>query len=172
MDRDLRIPVTLDQKRQISTAASRSQLDVAAWARSILLRSAGGATRPSRKKPKAARANPASHEWLLDALEADEADHKAAAIDLLYDNFDRLLADGHFDEADALLKIIPTDGPSLAFLMAVLSITLPATRHLPSRPAFFERVSQACIDQGRNPQSLLGGLRQWSDVHATGPRTK
>jgi hypothetical protein len=40
MDADLRIPVTVEQKRLISEAASAKQLDMAAWARGVLIRAA------------------------------------------------------------------------------------------------------------------------------------
>jgi len=40
MDVDLRIPVTVEQKRLISQAAAIEQIDVAAWVRPILVRSA------------------------------------------------------------------------------------------------------------------------------------
>ena len=40
MDYDLRIPVTADQKRLIAQAAESDELDMAAWARPILIRAA------------------------------------------------------------------------------------------------------------------------------------
>jgi hypothetical protein len=40
MDVDLRIPMTADQKRIVTKAARTVQMDLAAWARPILLRAA------------------------------------------------------------------------------------------------------------------------------------
>jgi hypothetical protein len=40
MSEDLRIPVTAEQKRVIVEAATASQLDMAAWARGVLLSAA------------------------------------------------------------------------------------------------------------------------------------
>ena len=49
MDVDLRIPVTKEQKRMVNDAALWAGLDVAAWARRILL---SEARKPKRESPK------------------------------------------------------------------------------------------------------------------------
>jgi hypothetical protein len=51
-DVDLRIPMTEEQKRIVSEAASADQADVAAWVRPIVLRAAENrlARRPKRGK--------------------------------------------------------------------------------------------------------------------------
>jgi hypothetical protein len=40
MDKDLRIPVTIDQHRTVSRAAEAAGKDMAAWAREVLLKAA------------------------------------------------------------------------------------------------------------------------------------
>jgi len=40
MDKDLRIPVTAEQRETVNEAARASGFDMAAWARNILLRAA------------------------------------------------------------------------------------------------------------------------------------
>ena len=49
-DADLRIPVTLDQKRLIQQAARLDQADVAAWIRPLLLRAAEDRVAKNRRK--------------------------------------------------------------------------------------------------------------------------
>jgi hypothetical protein len=100
--------------------------------------------------------------WLDKAIEEDKAGRQSSAVDIIFDRVDRLLNSGNFAEVDSILAVIPIEGLTLTFLMALLSITLPASSHLSSRAKFFGKVWQRCIDQGRDAQKLLGGLREWS----------
>jgi hypothetical protein len=80
--------------------------------------------------------------WFQQALAADRRGRDQVAIDIIYDNIDKLLSRGKFDEVDNLLRQTSTDGPSLTFLVGLLSITLPASPQLPVtvyRPAHFSR---------------------------------
>ena len=55
MDRDLRIPVTSDQKTLVFAAAAASGMDVAAWVRSLLVSAAKRTLAEKRKHRKRAR---------------------------------------------------------------------------------------------------------------------
>lgn len=112
---------------------------------------------------------PTNMKWFADAVEADRLKRKAAAVDILFEHTDGLLREGRFREVDHLLRLTPTEGPSLTFLIGLLSITLPASQHLPARQPLFDRVWQVCVARGRNADKLLGGLRQWSTIDGTGP---
>jgi hypothetical protein len=108
--------------------------------------------------------------WLSFALRLDRKGQRDRSLDVLANRVDLLLSAKKFNEVDAMFEWVPTDAPSITFLMALLSLTLPATQRLPNRAAFYERVWQACVARNRNANELLGGLREWSRLDGTGPR--
>lgn len=99
--------------------------------------------------------------WFHEAVRADTAGNLSQAIDIVFDHVDKLLASGAFESIDSILKKSPTEKVSIGFMMALLSITLPASNHLPSREAFFVRVWDACVAQGKDARKLIGGLKRW-----------
>jgi hypothetical protein len=116
------------------------------------------------------RRKPQKPAWLPFALRIDK-EGRRHAITILFNRVDLLLSAERFEEVNALFERIPTEGTSIRFLMGVLSITLPASHRLSNRAAFFDRVWQACLAKGRDAENLLGGLREWSRMDGTGPRS-
>jgi len=107
--------------------------------------------------------------WLVDALDADGRGESSAALDIIFRKMDQLLRDGNFPEVDRVVRCAPIEGTSLTVLLGLLSITLPASQHLPSRDSFFDQIWKACVARGRNAEKLLGGLRVWSRMDESSP---
>jgi hypothetical protein len=103
-----------------------------------------------------------SPKWLQNAMALDASDSTIPAMDIVFDNVDDLLSAGKFEEVNVIIEQVPLEGPSLSFLMGVLTITLPAADRLPSRARFFARLYRLCKAMGRDAEDLLGGLRRWS----------
>jgi hypothetical protein len=114
------------------------------------------------------RRKPTKPPWLSHALRIDR-EGRRAALTVLFNRVDLLLSAKNFEKVNELFEVVPTEGPSVRFLMGVLSITLPASHRLSNRADFFDRVWQSLIDKGRNAENLLGGLREWSRMDGTGP---
>jgi hypothetical protein len=112
----------------------------------------------------------AIQKWLSFALRLDSKGQRDRSLDMLANRVDLLLSAKKFSEVDEMFDWVPTDTPSITFLMALLSLTLPATEQLPKRAMFYDRVWQACVARNRNANDLLGGLREWSRFDGTGPR--
>jgi hypothetical protein len=108
--------------------------------------------------------------WFQEALAADAAGRHAAAIDRLYANIDGLLRNREFPAVDGVLRAVSPDEPSTTFLVALLSITLPASPHLNWRRQLFNSMWRRLERSGRNAEKLLGGLKQWSRMDGTSPR--
>jgi hypothetical protein len=106
--------------------------------------------------------------WLQDAMELDSQEKTMPAMDILFDNIDGLLTAGRFDEVDQIFLRVPLEGPSLTFLMGILTTTMPAGDRLPSRARFFDRLYRLCKAMGRDAEDLLGGLRRWSGADGSG----
>src|SRR5262245_20287521 len=79
-----------------------------------------------------------------DSLKAlARTDKVQRTIDLIFDYFDDLLCLGHFRQADRTLQRIGTSDLQPVFLAAILSITRPAHRKLPSRGLFYAAALRA-----------------------------
>jgi hypothetical protein len=110
-------------------------------------------------------------QWFKDAVSADRDGRTSKAVGILFDKFDQLLMQGDFWTVDFLLRRASTAERSLAFLMALLSITLPASggNFLPYRRFLYIAVERRVREEGRNPDAVLGSLREWSRIDGPGP---
>lgn len=106
--------------------------------------------------------------WLKTAIDLDARDETMPAMDLLFDHVDRLLVASDLNEVNRIITLVPLEGPSLSFLMGVLTITLPAADRLPDRSKFFSRLHRLCKAMGRDPVKLLDGLRSRSGADESG----
>lgn len=102
---------------------------------------------------------PSLPQWMHEVVRLDGEDHADAALEELFDQIDSLLSSGEFAKVDDIFPAMPVEGPSLTLMMGLLSITRPASEHLPSRNRYFERVYRLCKAMRRDAESLLGGLR-------------
>jgi hypothetical protein len=97
--------------------------------------------------------------WMEAVLRLDENGQTGVALDELLSGINSPLAASEFEKVDRILAAMPVEGPSLSLMMGLLSITRPASTHLPSRALFFARVHRLCKAMRRDAESLLGGLR-------------
>lgn len=99
------------------------------------------------------------HDVLRQACQLCQDGKRAKALDTIFDHLDDHLLDGDFGYVDAIIAPLdPTELP-LTLRLGVLSITLYAKAHLPSRPAFFARVAESIKDEPPDRiQGLIGGL--------------
>ncbi len=80
------------------------------------------------------------------------------ALDTAYDTIDDLLLAGRFDECDKLVGSIDPDGCSTAFLLAILTTTLPTSDKLPQRGKLMGLARKTFRRRGQGAEKLLAGL--------------
>jgi hypothetical protein len=98
---------------------------------------------------------------LMRAQELEKKGRVADAMDIVFKEVDAALRRGRigFGECDELLENLDIATLSLRMLMGLLSITLAASRGLPSRRRFFNAAYRELKSQGKDPNRLIGGLR-------------
>ncbi len=99
--------------------------------------------------------------WVEELAELQDNEGTDAAIDRLFDLFDDLHFAGRFEESDSKLYAGGLDRLNDKLLVGLLTITVPARDHLPSRPALVQRVEELLLARGRSKkelQRLLEGL--------------
>jgi len=96
--------------------------------------------------------------FLDNARRLDQISQPDSALDIIFDQIDEMLLAGQFDRIDELLIETATDDYSVEVLLGILPATLPAKDRLPSRDAFFERVTQTLQTRGELKDGLLVGL--------------
>ncbi len=99
------------------------------------------------------------HSVMERANQLDVRGNTDAALDLLYDGADKLLADGKFNEVDSFLESASAEAYSLDLLLGLLTVTLPARSKLEFRPTFFDRVKDTLVGRGEYEVGLLAGLK-------------
>ena len=92
------------------------------------------------------------------ASRLDQAGHRDAALDLLYDGVDELMQRGEFGQLDAVLARLGPATLSTNLLLGVLTATLPARHSLPARRALLPGIEQALRSRGDYEEGLLTGL--------------
>lgn len=100
-------------------------------------------------------------EWFTKALSEDCSGPRVdAVLDVIFDQFDRLLTDGNFLEADRLLNEATQHCSTLStdVMIAFLTITCAAATRLPSRSAFFQAVQAELHNRGETDEKILQGL--------------
>lgn len=81
-----------------------------------------------------------------------------AALDRLYDLLDDMLASGRFSEVDDMLNSLQPENLTVAEMLAVLTVTLPARGRLKHRWHFFEAVEDEMLRRKEYEDGLLRGL--------------
>jgi hypothetical protein len=105
------------------------------------------------------KATPPEPEDFLDrARRLDQRGRTDAALDIVYDQIDEMLLAGKVGEVDQRLANADTSRYSVDLLLALLTITLAAKPHLPSRAVFFTRADATLRARGEWEESLLVGL--------------
>jgi hypothetical protein len=130
------------------------QSDVAGWVRPILLKAAAerlGDRSVGRREPRAGA-------WIHDAIALAERGKKEESLDLIFDTLDGLLLKSRFTDCDEALASIAADRLSNAQLLTVLTATLPAKAHLPSRADCVRRVRSTLRKRGADVTGLMSGL--------------
>jgi hypothetical protein len=127
---------------------------------------------PSAISNRETSSNQTTPHWLIEAQRLDREGQTDAAMDLVFDRIDEMLTANQFRDVNSILDAVTTGDWSLTMLMGFLSITLSAADRLPSRPAFFDRVWKTCTSMGKNPEKLLGGLRERRDLNGTSLRDR
>ncbi len=98
--------------------------------------------------------------WLGDVYSLVDQDRPDEAADILFDRIDDLLVDGQFGRCDELLRAIDLKRLDTHLIVALLSITRAAARHLPYRTRLFERAQERLsILAPDRVERLLAGLR-------------
>lgn len=95
------------------------------------------------------------------AIELDKTGRTQAALDTVYNIFDDYLLDGKFADVDTFLEKTQPLTLSANLIIGLLSITLPASRHLPARQSFFTQSWVVLEERGRDAKRLLSGLERW-----------
>ena len=81
-----------------------------------------------------------------------------AAIDIIFDQIDEMLLARQFERVDQILRDVECRGYSIDILLSLLTITLAAKRHLPSRPAFYDLVVSTLGERNELSDGVLIGL--------------
>ena len=104
------------------------------------------------------------HEVMAEAERLSVQSSTARALDCLYRGFNRAMKDGRFPDLDCVVAQADPCRLGLSLSVGVLSITLPADKHLPSRAGFYAKTWDLAGDLGRNQHRLLGGLEKWTPI--------
>ena len=146
MNTDIRIPVTAEQKRLISTAVKDEPGGMAAWARQILLQAAGERI-SQRRREECEVAVSDSDGFLNEVYRLSQADRVHAAGDLIFDFIHGLLRRGDYSACDHLLLIVEPARLRPALMVTFLSTTLNARQRLKTRDHYFQRALDALAEE-------------------------
>jgi hypothetical protein len=80
-----------------------------------------------------------SEQWLIEAMRLDSVGESARALDLAYETIDEWLRMGNFSIVNKFLRETDVEFVPSRLLSAILTVTSPASVHLPSRQAFCDR---------------------------------
>jgi ribosomal protein L17 len=83
----------------------------------------------------------------------------AKAIDTIFQEIDERFRNGQFKECNELLETTDPKCLSARLIVALLSITLAASRELSARRKFYSAARKAILSRGMNPDSVVGGLQ-------------
>lgn len=92
------------------------------------------------------------------ARRLDKGGHTDAALDLLYDSIDELMRNKGLPQLDSTLANLRVSDLSVDMLLGILTATLPARSHLPSRATLFNEIEKALRGRGEYEEGLLTGL--------------
>lgn len=97
--------------------------------------------------------------WLEEAEDLVARNREDEGLDIVYDKLDRLLMSGSFAACDVMLQQVEVTRFSLDILLALLTVTLPASMELPTRAVYFEKVQAELKSRGLDTDELLSGLQ-------------
>ena len=97
-------------------------------------------------------------QWLTDAVSLENAGREDEALDLVYRNVDELLRNGQFNDVETLIREVNVDDLPTDVMLGILSITLSARGHLPSRTRFVNQARILLGWRGEDVSFLLKGL--------------
>lgn len=104
-------------------------------------------------------AQAADDEWFRAAMRLNDSGESARALDAVFDKVDDWLCAGQFCECDAFLGRLEVESTPSRLLLAILTVTLPASEKLSNREAVFSRAWKTMADRGKDVRRLLGRLR-------------
>lgn len=102
--------------------------------------------------------NDTQESFLVRAVRLDKHGHTDAALDLIYDAADDMMARGDFGRLDELLRDADVDQMSVDVLIGLLTATLAGKSRLPSRKNLFDRIVNRLESRGEMEEGLLVGL--------------
>ena len=123
----------------------------------------GVSARPTQIVPDTDLARPVMTtdlSWLSRAYSLAASGSIDAAVDLVFDRFDALLATGSFRRADEALAAVDVKRLDTHLMVALLSITLPGRAELRRRAALVKRIERELEQTApTRADELLAGLR-------------
>jgi hypothetical protein len=161
MNADLRIPVTVEQKRLIAEAVADAPNGLAAWARDILVQAA--VDRIAERKDVRVDANsrlPKIQQLLQDVYRLSEIEMVHGAGDLIFDFVHDALRQGDFGAVDHLLESVEPSKLKSSLMITFLSTTLAAKHKLEVRDSYFQRVLHH-LSRERGPEKASRLLEKY-----------
>jgi|GEM_PF-6252491 len=98
--------------------------------------------------------------WLEDVYSMCARGEKEAAIDVVFDQIERLLSGGEFEKCDSVLRAVDLQRLSVSLILSLLSVTLSASKMLPYRRVLTAR-TEAFFGRNEGAERaarLLNGL--------------
>lgn len=163
---DWRLPLSLGKEIELSARAlqfaaeqgNAEWLDASVAEAIDRLVSRGGIREAPRERVSPSPCSSPTEDFLDRARRLDELDRTDSALDVIYNHVDEMLLAGRFAEIDGRLASVDCDRYSVDLLLALLTISHAAKRHLPQRPNFHTRAEKSIRDRGQWEDGLLLGL--------------
>lgn len=98
--------------------------------------------------------------WLDDVYSLVVKGKPDDAVDIVYENVDRMLERGEFERCDSFLRVVDLSRLDTNVMVALLSITMPAATKLKARAEVLASIEKnlRALAPGR-VERILGGLR-------------
>lgn len=109
-------------------------------------------------KTKATGAGDTSDPWLTTAVKLEATGQSEESLDIIFDKLDDWLLDRCFVECSTFLRDVSVDHLSTSQLVTMLTATVHASRELPYRQSFLDRVKRALLSRGEDADTILCGL--------------
>jgi hypothetical protein len=98
--------------------------------------------------------------WLQEIYRLVATDEKDAAVDILYERVDELHRRGEFAASDRVIAQVDLERLDTLLLVALLSITCPASHELQNRAKLVERIEARLMELAPDRiEGLMEGLR-------------
>ncbi len=96
--------------------------------------------------------------WLNKAKDIDRVGKSDEALDIVYDNIDKMLSNNNFIGVDSLLSEIDINEYSVDMLLGLLTSTLPAKNKLENRKYLLELATENVLNAGVYGVEIFVGL--------------